>query len=150
MAISAQILEDLKTAMKARDTVALTVLRGLKSAAKYAAIEEGGADAELDEAGWVAVIRKELKKRQDAIEGAEKANRNDLIEAEKAEVVVLEKYLPAAPSTDEVESMVSATIEELGATSRADMGKVIKAIQEKTAGAVDNRTLSQIVGKALG
>ena len=96
MPISAQIVEDMKTAMKAKDTVALNVVRGLKSAIKYAAIEKFGADGELDDTDAIAVVRKEIKKRQDSVTSYEAAARQDLADTEKAEIAVLEKYLPAA------------------------------------------------------
>lgn len=149
MSLSTQILDDIKTAMKARDPLTTTVLRGLKSAAKYAAIEVGGAKTELDDAAWIAVIRKEVKKRNDSIASYKKADRDDLAAKEEAELAILEKYLPAAPDAGEIEKLLCATIEELGASSRADMGKVMKAMQEKTGGAVDNKALSQLVAKAL-
>ena len=142
---SNRILEDLKSAMKAKDTVALSVLRGLKSAIKYAAIEQGGADAELDEAACVAVVRKELKKRQDSSESFRSGNRPELADKEDAEAAILEKYLPVEMPDDEIESLVAEVIAELGATSRKDMGGVMKALQEKTGGGVDNKKLSKMV-----
>ncbi|SKA99813.1 hypothetical protein SAMN02745166_03037 [Prosthecobacter debontii] len=149
MPISAQLTEDMKTAMKAKDTVTLNVVRGLKSAIKYAAIEKHGAEGELEEAEAIAVVRKEVKKRQDSVASYEAANRADLAETEKAEIAVLEKYLPAAMSADEVEKLVNSVILELGATSKKDMGAVMKVLGERAEGRVDNRTLSSEVGKRL-
>jgi uncharacterized protein YqeY len=149
MPISAQLTEDMKTAMKAKDTVTLNVVRGLKSAIKYAAIEKHGAEGELEEAEAIAVVRKEVKKRQDSVASYEAANRPDLAETEKAEIAVLEKYLPAAMSADEVEKLVNSVILELGATSKKDMGAVMKVLGERAEGRVDNRTLSSEVGKRL-
>lgn len=149
MSIADQLTEDLKAAMKAKDTVALNTLRQLKSAIKNAAIEKGGADATLDDGETVNVIRKQLKQRQDSITQFEEAGRSELADQEKAEVVVLEKYLPAALSGDEVAEMVAAAVAETGATSRADMGKVMKIVQEKAAGRADGKTLSQEVMKHL-
>lgn len=147
--LAARIVEDIKTAMKAKDTVALNVVRGLKSAMKYAAIEKHGAEGELDDADAVAVIRKEMKKRQDSVASYEQANRPELAAAEKAELAVLEKYLPAGLSPAEVTALVDQVIAELGATSKKDMGAVMKKLQELAAGRVDGKTLSAEVGKRL-
>jgi uncharacterized protein YqeY len=149
MSLSQTIAEDLKTAMKAKDTVALNVVRGLKSAIKYAAIEKHGAEGELDDTDAIAVIRKELKKRQDSVTSFEAGGRPDLAATEKAEIVVLEKYLPAAMSNDELVTLVESVIVELGATSKKDMGNVMKVLQERAAGRADNRALSAEVAKRL-
>lgn len=147
--LSKQINDDLKNAMREKNAVALTVLRGLKSAIKYAAIEQGGADAELDDTAAVAVIRKQIKQRQDSIESFTSGGRDDLIATEKAELEVLEKYLPAGLSDDEIAALVDQAIAETGAASRKDMGGVMKLLQERTAGRADNKTLSQLVMSKL-
>lgn len=147
--IAARILEDMKTAMKAKDTIALETVRALKSAIKYAAIEKGGAEGELDEGEAIAVIRKEIKKRQDSVQQYESAGRQELADKEKAEITVLEKYLPAAMSIEELAAMVEAAIAETGATTKKDMGKVMKLLQERTAGRADGKTLSAEVNKRL-
>lgn len=149
MTINERLAEDIKTAMKAKDTVALNVVRGLKSAMKYAAIEKLGADGVLDDADAIPVIRREIKKRQDSVASYEAANRADLAANEKAEIAVLEKYLPAAMSADEVAKLVETVIAELGATSKKDMGAVMKALQERVAGRADGKTLSTEVNKRL-
>jgi uncharacterized protein YqeY len=146
---SAQIVEDMKTAMKAKDTVALNVIRGLKSAIKYAAIEKLGAEGELDDTDSIAVVRKEIKKRQDSVASYESAGRQDLADTEKAEIAVLEKYLPAAMSADDLVKLVEVVIAELGATTKKDMGGVMKVLQERAAGRADNRALSTEVAKRL-
>ena len=99
--LSARIVEDMKTAMRAKDTVALNVVRALKSAIKYAAIEKHGADSDLDDPDAILVVRREIKKRQDSVQSYESANRQDLADVEKAEIAVLEKYLPAAMNADD-------------------------------------------------
>ena len=147
--LSQQINDDLKNAMREKNAVALTVLRGLKSAIKYAAIEQGGADAELDDTAAVAVIRKQIKQRQDSIESFTAGGRDDLIAIEKAELEVLEKYLPAGLSDDEIAALVDQAIAETGAESRKDMGGVMTLLQERTAGRADNKTLSQLVMSKL-
>ena len=147
--INERIVEDMKTAMKAKDAVALNVVRALKSAVKYAAIEKLGAEGVLGDADVIPVIRKEIKKRQDSVASYESANRQDLADTEKAEIAVLEKYLPAAMSADEIAKLVETVIAELGATSKKDMGGVMKALQERSGGRADGKTLSMEVGKRL-
>jgi uncharacterized protein YqeY len=149
MPLSAQIVEDMKTAMKAKDTVALNVVRGLKSAIKYAAIEKFGAEGELDDTDAILVVRKEIKKRQDSVASYESAARQDLADVEKAEIAVLEKYLPAAMSAEDLVKLVEAVIAELGATSKKEMGSVMKVLQERAEGRADNRALSSEVAKRL-
>ena len=149
MTIAQRILADMKTAMMAKDSVTLNVVRNLKSALKYAAIEKLGADGELSEADTVPVIRKELKKLQDSLDGAVKAGRAEMADQAKAEIAVLEKYLPAAMSNEEVVAIIEAVIAELGATSKKEMGSVMKAVQERTAGRADNKVISGEVAKRL-
>ena len=143
------IMDDLKAAMKAKDTVALTTLRALKTALTNAAIESGNKDNVVQDADALAIVRKQIKQRQDSIEQFEKASRPELAESEKAEITVLEKYLPAALSADEVSAIVADAVAETGATSRADMGKVMGIVQAKAAGRADGKTLSQEVMKHL-
>ncbi len=140
----------MKTAMREKNTVALNTVRMLKSAIKNAAIEKGGANAELTDAEVMAVVRKEVKKRQDSIEQYEAAGRDELADQEKAEIEVLNDYLPEPLSSEEIVSIVEAAIAELGATSRKEMGQVMKIVQEKTAGRADGKTLSQAVMSKLG
>lgn len=149
MTIAQRILADMKTAMMAKDSVTLNVVRNLKSALKYAAIEKLGADGELSEVDTVPVIRKELKKLQDSLDGAVKAGRAEMADQAKAEIAVLEKYLPAAMSNEEVVAIIVAVIAELGATSKKEMGSVMKAVQERTAGRADNKVISGEVAKRL-
>ncbi|MFC5453733.1 GatB/YqeY domain-containing protein [Prosthecobacter fluviatilis] len=149
MSFISQISEDLKNAMRAKDTVALNVIRNLKSALKYAAIEKLGAEGELGDTDALAVVRKEIKKLQDAVDGAEKAGRPEAVEAAKAEIAVLAKYLPAAMSPEELGKLVEAVIAELGATSKKDMGGVMKALQERVAGRADSKSISTEVAKRL-
>jgi len=149
MPISQQLTEDMKTAMRAKDSVTLNVVRGLKSAIKYAAIEKFGAEGELEDTDAIAVVRKEIKKRQDSVTSYESANRADLVDTEKAEIAVLEKYLPAAMSSEDLIKLVESVIAELGATSKKDMGAVMKLLGERAAGRADNRVLSTEVAKRL-
>ena len=143
------VMDDLKIAMKAKDSVALTTLRALKTALTNAAIESGNKDNVIAQADGLAIVRKQIKQRNDSIEQFENAGRSELAEKEKAEIVVLEKYLPAAMSPEEVSAIVAAAVSETGASSRAEMGKVMGIVQGKTAGRVDGKTLSQEVMKHL-
>ena len=149
MILSQRIDSDLKDAMRARDATRLGVLRMLKSALKYAAIEKSGAEGELDDAESTQVIRKQVKQRQDSIESFEKGGRAELAEKEKIELAILNQYLPAAMSPEELSRLVRETITEVGATSKAQMGAVMKALGSKVAGRADGRTLSQEVQKQL-
>jgi len=149
MSLAQQIDSDLKDAMRAKDANRLGVLRMLKSALKYAAIEKSGAEGELDEAEATAVIRKQVKQRQDSIESFEKGGRPELAEKEKAELAILSGYLPAGMRAEEISRLVAETIAELGATSRAQMGAVMKALGPKVAGRADGKTLSQEVQRQL-
>jgi len=149
MTLLERVDSDLKEAMRARDATRLGVLRMLKSALKYAAIAKSSAEAELSEAEAVQVIRKQARQRQDSIESFEKGGRVELAKKEKEELSILNGYLPQAMSGDELAKIVRETIAETGATSKAQMGAVMKAVQAKVAGRADSRTLSAEVQKQL-
>jgi len=149
MTLPERIDSDLKEAMRAKDAGRLAVLRMLKSALKYSAIEKSGAEAQLDDTETTQVIRKQVKQRQDSIESFEKGGRPELAAKEKDELAILQAYLPQGLSADELAKIVGETIRELGATSRAQMGAVMKALQVKVAGRADGRTLSQEVSRQL-
>src|SRR5437763_13388362 len=129
MTLQQSVDSDLKEAMRAKDGAKLGVLRMLKSALKYAAIAKSGAEAEVSDAEVVQVIRKQAKQRQDSIESFEKGGRAELAEKEKEELAILNSYLPQAMSADELAKIVRETIGEVGATSKAQMGTVMKALQ---------------------
>jgi uncharacterized protein YqeY len=147
--LAEQIDHDLKEAMKARDAARLGTLRMLKSALKYAAIEKSGADAVVDDETAVTVIRKQIKQREDAAEGFEKGGRPDSAASERAEIEVMNVYLPAALSAEELASIVKEAIAESGATGKAQMGAVMKLAQAKAAGRADGKSLSAEVQKHL-
>ena len=149
MTLSQRIDSELKEAMRAKDTTKLGVLRMLKSALKYAAIAKSSAEAELSDAEAAQVIRKQARQRQDSIESFEKADRSELVQKEKEELSILNEYLPQPMSADEISKVVRETIAEAGATSRAQMGAVMKALQAKIAGRVDGKALSAEVQKHL-
>ena len=150
MTIQQQIDSDLKDAMRAKAADKLNVLRLLKSALKNAAIEKGGAAAELDDAEATQVIRKQVKQRQDSIESFDKGGRPELAAKEKDELAMLSTYLPQAMSAEDLATAVREAIAEVGATTRAQMGAVMKVLQAKIAGRADGKTLSQEVQRQLG
>ncbi len=149
MKIQERIDSDLKESMRAKNASKVGVLRMLKSALTYAAIAKSGSEAELSDAEAAQVIRKQAKQRQDSIESFEKGGRAELAAKEKEELSILNAYLPQAMSADELAALIRETIAEVGATSKAQMGAVMKALQIRVAGRADGRTLSQEVQKQL-
>jgi len=147
--LSDRVDSDLKTAMREKNAVKLGVLRMLKAALTNATIEKSGADSELTDAEAIQVIRKQVKQRQDSIESFEKGGRADLAAKEKDESSILQSYLPQGMSADEISKVVRETIAEVGATSKAQMGAVMKALQAKVAGRADGKTLSTEVQRQL-
>jgi uncharacterized protein YqeY len=149
MTLQERVDSDLKEAMRAKDTRKLGVLRMLKSALKYATIAKSGAEAQLSEAEAAQVVRKQAKQREDSMESFEIGGRSELAAKEKEELSILNIYLPQAMSSDELAKVVRETIAETGATSKAQMGGVMKALQAKVAGRADGKTLSQEVSRQL-
>jgi uncharacterized protein len=150
MTLAERIDVDLKEAMRGKEATRLSVLRMLKAALMNAAIEKSGADAQMSDAEAVQVIRKQVKQRQDSIESFEKGGRAELAVKEKEELSILQSYLPQAMSADELAKVVRETIAEVGASSKAQMGAVMKALQAKIGGRADGKTLSTEVQKQLG
>ena len=149
MTLQERLDSDLRDAMRVRDAAKLGVLRMLKSALKYAAIEKSDAEGELSDTEAIQVIRKQAKQRQDSIESFEKGGRAELAAKEKEELSILQSYLPQAMSADELGKVVRETIAEIGVTSKAQMGAVMKVLQTKVAGRADGKTLSQEVSRQL-
>ena len=149
MSLVAKIDADLKAAMFAKDAEKLSVLRMLKSAVKYAAIEKGGADSVPTDLEVLSVVRKEVKKREDSISSFTQAGRTEMADKEKREMEFLKTMLPAQLTAEKLEQLVKEAITEVGATSKAQMGSVMKAAQAKAAGQADGKTLSQIVQRLL-
>jgi len=147
--LSERVDSDLKTAMREKNAVKLGVLRMLKAAVTNATIEKGGGDSKLTDAEAIQVIRKQVKQRQDSIESFEKGGRAELAAKEKEELSILQSYLPQGMSADEISKVVRETIAEVGATSKAQMGAVMKALQVKVGGRADGKTLSTEVQKQL-
>jgi uncharacterized protein len=137
----------MKKAMLAKNADRLGALRMLKSAIGYAQIEQK--NEKLPDADLIGIVQKEVKKRRDSIEQYEKGGRPELAEKERQEASVLEEFLPKPLSPEELEALVRSTITELGATTKKEMGKVIKAVQAKAAGRADGKSVSTLVGKLL-
>ncbi|MEI8233079.1 MAG: GatB/YqeY domain-containing protein [Verrucomicrobiota bacterium] len=149
MSLQQQIDNDLKESMKARQAERLGVLRMLKAALKNAAIEKGGPAVALEDADVIAVIRKQVKQRQDSIESFTKGGRPELAAKEQVEMEVLNAYLPQALSPEALAALVKEAIAESGATSKAQMGLVMKLAKEKAAGQADGKALSLEVQRQL-
>jgi uncharacterized protein YqeY len=147
MSLQTRLADEIKAAMLARNADRLSALRMLKSALGYAQIERK--TEILPDADVVALVQKEVKKRRDSVEQFEKGGRAELAAKEKQEIAVLEEFLPKPLSPEELDALVRATIQELNATSKKDMGPVIKAVQAKAAGRADGKTVSGLVGKLL-
>jgi uncharacterized protein YqeY len=146
MSLKLQITEDMKTAMKAGDKDQLKAVRLILAAIKQIEVDKR---IELDDAAVLAVLAKMVKQRRDSIEQFEKGNREDLAEIERAEIVVIEKYLPEQLGADELAAMVDEVIKATGAESIRDMGKVMGQIKAKAAGRADMGALSATVKERL-
>jgi uncharacterized protein YqeY len=142
-----KIQEDLVVAMRAKDTTKLNVLRSIKTAITNA--EKANKDNPLGNLELVNVVRKLVNQRNDSIDQFVNAKRFDLADNERLEKQILENYLPQSLTEDELNTLVNTTIEELQATTKKDMGKVIKAVQEKAQGRADNKAISQLVSFKL-
>jgi uncharacterized protein YqeY len=149
MTLQERIDHDLREAMRAKEAERLSVLRMVKSALMNAAIEKHGAGGKLADADSIAVIRKQVKQRQDSIAGFEMGGRMELAEKEKKEIAFISEYLPQPLSEAEISRLVQEAIAEAQATSKAQMGQVMKIATGKAAGRVDGKTLSQAVQRAL-
>lgn len=151
MALQQNIDQDFLTAFKSGDKFTVSVLRMLKSVIQNKKIEKGvGKEDILADDEVIAVIKSEVKKRKDSAASYHEAARVDLAENEEAEIVVLEKYMPAQLSADEIRNIVKETISTLGATSAAEFGKVMGAVVAKTKGQADGQVISTIVKEELG
>jgi uncharacterized protein YqeY len=146
MSLKERITEDMKAAMRARDAERLGTIRLLTAAMKQKEVDER---VELDDVAVIAIVDKMLKQRKDSIEAFEKAGRQDLADKEKAEVVVLQAYLPARLSSEEIAAEVKTIVADLGAKGPSDMGKVMGAVKAKLAGKADMGQVSAAVKAAL-
>ncbi len=146
MSIKERIAQDVKAAMLAKDTRTRDTLRLLQAAVKQREVDER---VDLDDAGVIAVLDKLVKQRKDSITAFQQGGRQDLADQEQAELVVLQAYLPARLSADEVTAEVRAIVAELGATGPGDMGKVMGAVKARLAGKADMGAVSAAVKAAL-
>ncbi|MEJ2801928.1 GatB/YqeY domain-containing protein [Comamonadaceae bacterium PP-2] len=146
MSLKAQITDDMKTAMRAKDSVRLGTIRMLLAALKQKEVDER---IELDDTAVVAVVDKLIKQRKDSIAAYEQAGRADLAAIEQAELLVLQAYLPARLSAEEVQVEVQAIVAELGASGPGDMGKVMGAVKTRLAGKAEMGLISAAVKAAL-
>lgn len=144
-----QIQNDIKAAMIAKDAVALTSIRAIKAAILLAKTSEGGAKESLEDEEVIKIIGKLVKQRKESAAIYSQQNREDLAQNELAEAKVMEKYLPKSLSEEEVEAAVKEIIAQIGASSMADMGKVMGVATKKLAGAADGRVISTIVKRLL-
>jgi len=146
MSLKAQITEDMKTAMRAKDQERLGTIRLLQAAMKQKEVDER---VELDDAMVIAIVDKMIKQRKDSIAAFETANRQDLADKEKAEIEVIKAYLPVRMSAEEVTAAVQAIVAEVGGSGPGDMGKVMGAVKAKLAGKADMGVVSAAVKAAL-
>ena len=148
MSLQTKVMEALKEAMKAKDTVALESLRAIKSAILLAKTEAGAAE-ELSEADELKLLQKLVKQRKDSAALYTQQGRNDLAEPELTQMAVIEKFLPAQLSEAEVETALRGIINQVGATTPKDMGKVMGVATKQLAGKADGKLISEIVKRLL-
>ena len=146
MSLKARLTDDMKTAMKAGDKDTLGVIRLVNAAIKQREVDER---IELDDAGVIAVLEKAVKQRKDSISQYEAANREDLASVERAEMAVIERYLPAKMGEAEVRAAIDAAVAETGAAGPADMGKLMAVLKPKLAGQADMGQVSALVKQRL-
>lgn len=145
-AIYDKLMEDMKTAMKARDMSQVNTIRGIIAKIKDLTVNAG---KDMTDDVAMAVIAKGVKQREESIEQFVAAGRAELAEGEKAEMEVLKKYLPKQLPEEEVAAVVKAVIADTGATSKKDMGKVMKEVMARVKGQADGKLVSKLVGAAL-
>ena len=146
MSIKTQLNESMKEAMKSGDEVRKRTVRMALAAVKQAEVDKR---IELDDPAVMNILQKEIKNRRESLEEAKKVNRADLIEANEAEINVLQAFLPKAMPAEELRALVQAAITETGAASPADMGKVMKTVMPKVAGRAPNDMVSAAVRELL-
>ena len=147
--IKQKLQEELKQSMLSRNELRTSVLRLLLSAINYYEINKAGAGYEATDEDVLYVVQKEAKQRKDSIEQFQNAGRQDLVDKETKELEILQKYLPEQLSQEVLISLLTQTIKEVGATSTADIGKVMKALMPKVKGKADGGTVSKIVKEEL-
>lgn len=146
MSLKDQVIEDMKTAMRAKDSERLGTIRLLLAAAKQKEVDER---VVLDDVAMIAIVDKLIKQRKDSVTAYTQANRMDLADKESAEILVLQAYLPQRLGEEEVSAAVQAIVASLGAKGPGDMGKVMAAVKAQLAGKADMALVSQAVKTAL-
>ncbi|MBX5436513.1 MAG: GatB/YqeY domain-containing protein [Alicyclobacillaceae bacterium] len=146
MSLSQRLADDMKQAMKDKDKLRLSVIRMVRAAVRNREIETG---TELNDDQVLAVIEKELKQRRDSLQAFESAGRSDLAEEARAEIAVLMEYLPEQLSEAEIRQLAAAVIAEVGAKSKADVGKVMAQLMPKIRGKADGKAAQQVVQSLL-
>lgn len=146
MSLQARLEEDLKNAMRSKDTLRLSVIRYLRSAIGYEEIDK---QAKLDDEGIIRVIQRQVQQRRDSIAAFEKGNRQDLIDKEKAELAILMEYLPQQLSRDEITAIVRQAIQEMDARGPQDTGKVMGKVMPQVRGRAEGREVSAVVQELL-
>lgn len=146
MSLMNRIDEDMKKAMKDKDKFKLSVIRMIRSSIKYVEIEKR---TTLSDEEILDVLTREIKQRRDSLQDFEKANRNDLVENVQAELDILKDYLPKQLSEDELINIIKEAIEEVGAKSKAEMGKVMSAVMPKVKGRADGKLINTLVQEYL-
>jgi len=148
MALESKIMEELKVAMKAKDEAGLRTLRAIKAAIIIEKTAEGAADV-LSEATELKMLQKLAKQRRDSLDIFTKQNREDLAAKEREELAIIEKFLPQQMSADELAAEIKAIIAQVGASSAADMGKVMGVASKQLAGKADGKAISETVKQLL-
>lgn len=146
MSIKAQLMTDLKSAMRAKDSETRNTIRLLQAAIKQAEIDS---QTELDDKAITAILAKQAKQRREAIDQYEQSGRSELAATEKSELVIIERYLPQMMSRAEIETLVAAAIADVGATSARDMGKVMGRLMPHVKGKADGRVVNEVVRSQL-
>lgn len=146
MSLSERLNEDMKQAMKSQDKFKLSVIRMVRAAIKNIEIDQRKT---LDDNEVLDVLNREIKQRKDSLQEFEKAGRADLADHAKAELVILTEYMPQQLTEEEVKAIVQQTIQEVGASSKADMGKVMGALMPKVKGRADGKLINQLVQQNL-
>ncbi|MCI2081917.1 MAG: GatB/YqeY domain-containing protein [Bacteroidales bacterium] len=149
MTLEEQIQQDLKAAMRAHDSASLDAIRGVKSEILLAKSSAGDSSHTVSDVDIIKIVQKMVKQRKESADIYVRQNRRDLADVELAQISVLEKYLPRQMSAEEIENAVSQVIAETGASSMADLGKVMGAATKKLAGSADGKAISQAARKLL-
>jgi len=146
MSLGERLNEDMKQAMKSQDKFKLSVIRMVRSSIKNVEID---VKRTLDDSEVLDILTREIKQRKDSLQEFEKAGRDDLAEGLKAELTILADYMPQQLTEEEVKAIVQQTIQQVGASSKADMGKVMAALMPKVKGVADGKLVNQLVQQSL-